>query len=356
MTTMDNHGGRRPVRMGLLAAAALALIAAPLVAAGSATAATPDGTSAIPTAATAGAVSDNAAAYAAASQSSDWVRTPGGLVNKSCVHHLATGSKLVNDRVVTATGQVQAPDTCAYPRLVKPGSADASLERSGAEPALSARAKSSSDSGPVPATNGWMAASWWSASTWFRQLFADFTVPNAPATAGATNFFFPSFEPSAGNAIVQPVLSYGGSAAGGGNYWYITSWYVAPGGTYYGNNVTVNSGDTIHGAMTANNCNGDGTNCQWTITTTDDNGGGTSTLNVTTPESYSTAQGGVYESYGVSDCSMMPSSNHIGFSNISMYGPSLEQLTPAFGQQLFDTTCGVNESHSNTTTDITWGS
>ncbi len=337
MTTMDNRPGRRSLRLGLVAVAALTLVATPLAAASTASAAIPTG--AIPTAATAGSVSDDAAAYAAAEQSSDWVRTPAGLVNKACVHHLPAGAKLVNDRVVTAAGQVQAPDTCAYPRLVKPGSA-----------------KSHEPSGPVPATNGWMAASWWSASTWFRQLFADFTVPGAPATAGATNFFFPSFEPSAGNAIVQPVLSYGGSAAGGGDYWYITSWYVAPGGTYYGNNVTVNSGDTIHGAMTANNCAGDGTNCQWTITTTDDNNGGTSTLNVTAPESYSTAQGGVYESYGVSDCSMMPSGNHIGFSNIALYGPSLEQLSPDFGQQLFDTTCGVNESHSATTTDITWNS
>ena len=62
--------------------------------------------------------------------------------------------------------------------------------------------------------------------------------------------------------------------------------------------MTVNSGDTIHGAMTADNCAGDGTNCQWTITTTDDNGGGTSILNVTTPESYNTAQGGVWSPTG----------------------------------------------------------
>ena len=52
-------------------------------------------------------------------------------------------------------------------------------------------------------------------------------VPAAPATYnGQTVFIFNSIEPNGGVSILQPVLQYGFSAAGGGEYWGIASWYV----------------------------------------------------------------------------------------------------------------------------------
>lgn len=52
-------------------------------------------------------------------------------------------------------------------------------------------------------------------------------VPAAPTTNHQqTIFLFNSIEPASGNAILQPVLQYGPSAAGGGSYWAVASWYV----------------------------------------------------------------------------------------------------------------------------------
>jgi hypothetical protein len=53
--------------------------------------------------------------------------------------------------------------------------------------------------------------------------------------------------------IYQPVLQWGpGSAAGGGNYWAVVSWYAdgQGGQAFYSNLVTVNPGDTLVGVVT----------------------------------------------------------------------------------------------------------
>src|SRR5262249_55582039 len=51
-------------------------------------------------------------------------------------------------------------------------------------------------------------------------------------------------------AILQPVLQWGVSAAGGGNYWSIASWYVTGSGhAYHTTLVPVHSGDTLVGVM-----------------------------------------------------------------------------------------------------------
>ena len=57
------------------------------------------------------------------------------------------------------------------------------------------------------------------------RLTTEWTVPPAPATQnGQTIFLFPGIQNS--TMIYQPVLQWGPSAAGGGNYWAVASWYV----------------------------------------------------------------------------------------------------------------------------------
>jgi hypothetical protein len=52
--------------------------------------------------------------------------------------------------------------------------------------------------------------------------------------------------------IYQPVLQWGGSAAGGGNYWAVASWYAdgQSGQSFYSQLVQVNAGDVLVGVMT----------------------------------------------------------------------------------------------------------
>jgi hypothetical protein len=51
-------------------------------------------------------------------------------------------------------------------------------------------------------------------------------------------------------SIIQPVLQWGSSAAGGGPYWAIASWFVGGAHTVYSELKIVNAGDTILGNMT----------------------------------------------------------------------------------------------------------
>ncbi|KAJ7717181.1 hypothetical protein B0H14DRAFT_2643680 [Mycena olivaceomarginata] len=76
------------------------------------------------------------------------------------------------------------------------------------------------------------------------------SVPNAPpANTGQTLFLFNSIEPASFDGIMQPVLQWGGSAAGGGQFWAVASWYIYPGGTFFTPLVTVSTGQSLHGAI-----------------------------------------------------------------------------------------------------------
>jgi len=90
-------------------------------------------------------------------------------------------------------------------------------------------------------------------------------VPDAPKTyTGQTVFLFtglqnmdwvpPDDGPKGKFDIVQPVLQYGPSSAGGGEFWMMSSWYVPLGGWFdeavYSKPVAVKEGDQIFGNMT----------------------------------------------------------------------------------------------------------
>jgi hypothetical protein len=88
-----------------------------------------------------------------------------------------------------------------------------------------------------PFTNGWVTyASWYNDTTRtaIGYYSADWKVPPAPsAYDGQTIFQFNGIEPASFDAILQPVLQYGTSAAGGGEYWAVASWYVVGNDAYY---------------------------------------------------------------------------------------------------------------------------
>src|ERR1035438_9024047 len=68
--------------------------------------------------------------------------------------------------------------------------------------------------------------------------------------------------------IYQPVLQWGSSAAGGGNYWAVASWYAdgQGGQAFYSSLVRVNPGQVLVGVMneTAQSASGFSYNCQFT--------------------------------------------------------------------------------------------
>jgi len=66
-----------------------------------------------------------------------------------------------------------------------------------------------------------------------------------------TLFWWNGVEPADTSAVLQPVLQYGSSAAGGGDYWAYASWYVSSAhGSHFSTVETVQLGDIVTGNNT----------------------------------------------------------------------------------------------------------
>jgi len=110
-----------------------------------------------------------------------------------------------------------------------------------------------------PFKTGWVAyADWYNTgSSPISSFTTTWTVPAAPKTNnGQTVFLFNSIEPASYNAILQPVLQYGPSAAGGGAYWAVASWYLVGSQTYYTTPVKVAVSKSLVGVITLNSSSG----------------------------------------------------------------------------------------------------
>jgi hypothetical protein len=108
----------------------------------------------------------------------------------------------------------------------------------------------------VPALgSGWITYAFWNNGTGnsISSFKTTWQVPAAPATPGdQTIFLFNGIQNYGTNfGILQPVLQWGPSAGGGGQFWAISSWYVTSGGhAYHTDPIQVNAGDTLIGVMT----------------------------------------------------------------------------------------------------------
>jgi hypothetical protein len=119
-------------------------------------------------------------------------------------------------------------------------------------------------SSDVPAIgSGWIAYAYWNNGTGktFNSFSTAWVVPPAPAAQAnplQTIFLFNGIQNFGTNfGILQPVLQWGPSAAGGGNYWSIGNWYVTSGGqAFHSPLARVNSGDRLTGLMTLTGSSG----------------------------------------------------------------------------------------------------
>lgn len=149
---------------------------------------------------------------------SDLLRTPVGDRLKSDIHAIPDGGHINHDgdviQVIDAAGKVVH-----------------SAKHGGS----SFRATNTSSAVPAEAS-GWVTyASWYNTNkSPISSFTTTWTVPPAPVSYNSqTVFLFNSIEPASGNAIIQPVLQYGPSAAGGGKYWSIASWYLVGSKVYH---------------------------------------------------------------------------------------------------------------------------
>src|SRR5580692_10474262 len=172
----------------------------------------------------------------------EMVLTPGGLRRASLVHKIEQGNLVDSSggrfRHLSAAGEVIA-DFGAIP--IKPGN----------EPLMPANV--SRPAAVVPDLgSGWITYASWTNNTGtpVSEFSTTWRVPPAPATqSGQTIFLFNGIQNS--TMIYQPVLQWGPSAAGGGNYWAIACWYAdgQDGHSFYSTLTQVNPGDTITAVM-----------------------------------------------------------------------------------------------------------
>jgi hypothetical protein len=241
--------------------------------------------------------------------------TPFGYVDASCAHQVADGTKL--------SPETLAATHCASP-LVGP-----------------------SNTAGTGTINGWVESAWGSSVKTPRRMSVTWTVPPPPTKYdGGIIFFFPSYEPADSSAIVQPVLQYGNSAAGGGAYWALASWYVSSDGTaHFTKLAVVQPGDVIRGDLVSQ-CDGD--NCNVTISASDITSGASRSLTVAISVPFTSVQPAVLEAYGVTDCSELPGNGHLIFSGLA-FEAAAGTMAPTFGPMswTWGVDCGFNVDASN---------
>jgi len=283
--------------------------------------------------------------YAVASASGDWVSTPAGLAYKSCVHQVPDGAAVSQGGDVSVNSVVvDTISACPYSGFVTVPEAASSDQTMAGIPDPEAA------NPPVPLADGWWLDSWWTSSKEVVKLSAQWKVPANPASDGAALFFFPSVETSNSPAIVQPVLQWGNTGAGGGNYWGIANWYVPNSGSAITSSLhSTAAGRTITGTMTRSS----GTASYWDISFTQSTGDGASLYTDTGRTSWKEVQGGVLEVYYASSCSRLPNASSVTFSKIAVSTTS-GAASPSFSNNRNVTSCSSSISSTSTTTKLGW--
>jgi hypothetical protein len=186
-------------------------------------------------------------------KSSDLVFTPGGWIERSKVHFIPPGFHVIVQegrlkRVETKTGQI-VEDLGAY---------DIPGRSSGiGEYPFALDQPEGAKNSNFPYPNGWIAWTSWinadSAKNPVTSFSTTWTVPTNPTTTTPQLIYlFNGMQAGTGTSryIVQPVLQWGVSPAGGGAYWAITNWFVTSGGSaLHGSLVRVNAGTRLTGII-----------------------------------------------------------------------------------------------------------
>jgi len=278
-----------------------------------------------------------------------WVQVPGQLMRQDCVHEIPKGAKVTISEDGQVTGDVTLNDKLIAHYDPCPEAPIPTRHAVGA-----GMAPSGKNQGHNPGWNGWVEASqedlsWLGGSDNIDYMSGEWYVPNNPSMNGALIYFFNGIEPSSQNWILQPVLQYGYSPAGGGYYWGIASWLVGTGGAWHSPLVKVNAGDKLWGFTEQTGQSG-GTS-YWESEAYDLTTGAYSWITASTWGLHWTwAYEGVLEVYGVNYCAQLPSSGYAYFFyNYVDHGyPYYYGVSPGFWPAVYQSGCGDSVYVNNT--------
>jgi len=244
--------------------------------------------------------------------------TPGGYRHKSCCHHVPSGSTVVEDEHGIITVRPLNADAyllpkCRYPRLSR----------------VSPKSENGSKPGEV---EGWHVYTKQNVGGNLNAFLGQWNVPDVPqGDDDQTIFMFtglqnidwvpPNPGPNSAFDIIQPVLQYGPSEAGGGSYWTLASWYVPLQGdsAVWSDLINVNAGDNIFGNMTLVS------SANWYINSLDTTSNQKTDMTIsrprlkTQPWAYVTLE--VYDLYECDDYPTQP----VNFNNLQLFVSGKQQ-------------------------------
>jgi hypothetical protein len=294
-------------------------------------------------------------AYRQAVKTGDWVRTPYGLSYKTCVYHAPDHAVVGTTEIVAPSGAVERITLCTHPTLLYPGSAEPGT----AEPGTDAHRTSKPAEGtPCGFGSGgvyWAASCNGSAPDWITSFDQDYAVPSDPAKDGALIFLWGGIEDADGDTLLQDVLTWGanGSIVTNPNIWYVTPWYLWPGGnSVIGKSIHVNPTDTIVADLTASKCSSGGA-CTWVMKSSDPQTGGSTSYTVGSDATFDLLLGSVMEVPRAAGCVETPTNGHAAFRNLTV-GSNAGTISPDFGTSKPDPQCSISITQSATSADILW--
>jgi hypothetical protein len=247
--------------------------------------------------------------------------TPFGYFHPSCVAHLAEGDELRPDEnlIRHANGTSSNMHVCAYPHYRADGERVVGDERAVKDPDIS---------------HAWIEDAAVTTTSSYGILFAEWSVPPAPASKdGQALFFFPGLEDIDDVVtILQPVLGWNSDFA---SAWGVSSWNCCKKGTTYeATPEPVSSGDTILGYM-VDICSAGSKPCSsWDVVARDLQNGKSSELIDTSSfgQTFNWAFGGVLEVYNIIRCTDYPSDDGyavghaLSFNKLGLYNDELVQI------------------------------
>ena len=245
----------------------------------------------------------------------NFVITPFGYYDESCVTHLAKGDEVRKDEnaIKHADGTFDDIHVCAFPHYKATGEKvigdEAPAKTSTKEPTIS---------------HAWVEYASTTTSTSFGELVAEWNVPSTPtANNGQTVYLFPGMEDYADVVtIIQPVLGWNSDFA---SAWGIASWNCCKSGTVFEATPTrVNPGDTILGYMFDTCASGTLSCPTWDIVTYDLTLGKYSELLNTSSQgqTFNWAFAGALEVYNIAQCADYPPNGGSSFYDVSLYNDS----------------------------------
>jgi len=245
------------------------------------------------------------------------VLTPFGYMPHSCVHGIGSDAHVLGqDQNGLLRVRFNNSQVYAYP----PCSTTAHIQARQAKVGKGDSNHAATTGGSVGYPNGWAAYSLFENGNLFTDYIGQWNVPSNPVQQDLqTLFLFTGFQneyfdekrsPEAVISIIQPVLQFGPSAAGGGNYWSIASWYVTSAGqAVYSTLTQVSSGDLIVGTMLL-------TGSHWLIDTRDQTQGTHTQISIDTAVTEVWAFV-TLEVYSITSCGQYPN-GAVLFQNLAL--------------------------------------